>query len=66
MFEFQHQKSEMSGELRQMCSKYEADLKSLTYQLDEERERTSELEASLKEKEQLLQEKSKKWDAMEL
>lgn len=31
MFEFQHQKSEMSGELRQMCSKYEADLKSLTY-----------------------------------
>ncbi len=49
-----------------MCTKYETDLKSLSYQLDEEKEKASEFEASLREKETLLQEKSKKWDDMEL
>lgn len=41
----------MSGELRQMCAKYEADVKSLAYQLDEEKEKASEFEVLLKEKE---------------
>lgn len=57
MSEFQSQKSEMSGELKTICSKYEQDLKSLTRELEEARERNHEIEVLLKEKEHLLVEK---------
>ena len=52
MSDIQSQKSEMGVELRAACVKFETDLKSLQVELDEEREKSNELDTILKEKEQ--------------
>lgn len=41
----------MSTELRQLCTKYESEIKSLQSALEEERERVSDLEGKLIQRE---------------
>ena len=65
MSEWQNQKSEMSGELKSLCQKYESDLKQLGIQLEEEKERSAELEVILKDKVSILEEREKKWEETE-
>ena len=55
----------MSGELKQICQKYEHDIKTLTRDLEEMRERNNEVELLLKEKESLLTDKEQSWMEME-
>lgn len=63
--ERQSQKQGMSTEIRQLCQKYEADLKSITKQLKEENERVQELEQTLKDTSQTLEESQKLWSSQE-
>lgn len=49
MHSWHSQNKELSNEIRQVCQKYEAELKQASLQLDEEREKTGELETSLLE-----------------
>ncbi len=65
MSEWQSQKSELSGELKQICFKYESDIKALSRQLEEEKEKCVELDTTLREKEYILEERTKKWQEME-
>ena len=55
----------MSGELKQMCQKYESDIQTLTAAVEELTERNSEIENILKEKESLLLSKESSWEKME-
>lgn len=43
------QNKELSNEIRQVCQKYESELKQVNLLLDEEREKSGELEATLTE-----------------
>lgn len=55
----------MSGELKTICSKYEQDIKILTRDLEEMKERNIEIEGLLREKEQLLVDKEESWSQIE-
>ena len=55
----------MSGELKNICQKYEQDIKVLTRELEEVKERNNEVELLLKEKETLFNEKEASWTEME-
>ena len=65
MTEWQSQKSEMSGELKGVCQKYENDLKLLSMQLEEEKEKAVDYEIQLREKVAILEENEDKWMAAE-
>jgi hypothetical protein len=43
------QNKELSNEIRQVCQKYEAELKSVNLLLEEEKEKASELETALQD-----------------
>ncbi len=45
--------------------KYESDIKALSRQLEEEKEKCVELDTTLREKEYILEERTKKWQEME-
>ena len=51
----------MSGELRVMCQKYENDIKILTHQLEELKEKNHEFENFNKDKESVIEEKESLW-----
>lgn len=55
------QKSELSSEIRQVCQKYETELKQLNISLEEEKERAGELEAQLNDLQATYQEKTQAW-----
>jgi len=55
------QKSEYSSEIRLVQSKFENDMKNLNSQLDEERERATELETALADLKASYDEKNKLW-----
>lgn len=65
MSELKNKKSEMSEELRTVYQKYETDLKAITISLEEEKEKVTELESLIKNKEATLLEKENKWEEME-
>jgi chromosome segregation ATPase len=56
-----NQKSELSSEIRSVCQKYEAELKENRLLLEEEKEKSTELEAQLQELRSTLDEKSNAW-----
>lgn len=49
MCNWHSQNKELSNEIRQICQKYEAELKQAHMLLEEEKEKSSELEASFQE-----------------
>ena len=55
------QKQELSSEVRQVCQKYEAELKQQNLILEDEKEKSSELEAQLNDLQAIYKEKTKKW-----
>jgi len=60
-----NQKSELSNEIRLVCQKYEGELKQLNLLLDEEKERSGELDAQLQDLQQSFKEKSQMWQEQE-
>ena len=54
-------RSEMTGELKAMCLKYESEVKALQGELEEERERVSELESALLQKDSEMEAFEGRW-----
>lgn len=65
MNEYHNQRSELSGELKQICAKYEGDLKTFGRELEEEKERATDLEGQLRERERVLEERQNHWGETE-
>lgn len=59
------QKSELSTEIRQVCQKYETELKQVNIALEEEKERGGELEAQLNDLQASYKEKTQAWQDQE-
>ena len=59
--ELHSKRSEMSGELKAMCYKYEAEIKQIQSELEDERERVSEVEAALLQKVTEIESSQERW-----